>query len=117
MAKTVETGINLEDGANHDIQPPVIEAVLGDTLTLQISGTSCAGCIVEVFGNHAADSEGEMYLDSDVADGEGYWSLAVERLFYPYLTATATAVLDGTSEFAAAFANPYRYIFMPLVVR
>lgn len=117
IGDNVEAGIDLEDGANHDIQPPVIETITGSTLSLLVSGSSCAGCIVEVFGNLGADGEGEFYLDSDVADGEGHWSLAVARLFHPYLTATATAVLDGTSEFSAAFANPYRYLFMPLVVR
>jgi hypothetical protein len=117
IGENAAAGINLESGANHDIQPPVIAAIAGNALSVQISGTSCAGCIVEVYGNRAADGEGEIYIDSEVADAGGNWSLEVERLFYPYLTATATAVLDGTSEFSVAFANPYRYVFMPLAIR
>jgi hypothetical protein len=117
IGENAAAGINLESGANHDIQPPVIAAIAGNALSVQISGTSCAGCIVEVYGNRAADGEGEIYIDSEVADADGNWRLEVERLFYPYLTATATAVLDGTSEFSVAFANPYRYVFMPLVIR
>jgi len=117
IGENVEDGIDLVSGANHDIQPPVIDALAGSTLSVVISGSSCAGCIVEVFGNMSADGEGQFYLDSDVAGAGGQWSLEVDRLFYSYLTATATALADGTSEFSAVFANPYRYVFMPMVVR
>ena len=117
IGENVDDGIDLKDSANHDIQAPIIQSVTGTSLSVQISGSSCAGCIVEVFGNRAADGEGEFYLDSEVAGVDGSWSLDVDRLFYPYLTATATGVVDGTSEFSAPVANPYRYVFMPLMVR
>jgi uncharacterized repeat protein (TIGR01451 family) len=94
-------GIHLTNGAHNGIAAPVISSAPkgpGD-----ITGTACPGCTVEVFINTDDDGEGMGYLGSAVADGGGNFSLTVPHLSYPYLTATATDAVDGTSEFSDVF--------------
>ncbi len=94
-------GINLTNGSNHDIAPPIILSAPsgpGD-----VTGTACPGCTVEVFVNEVDDGEGMGYWGSAVADGGGNFTLSVLFLPFPYLTATATDPDDGTSEFSAVF--------------
>ncbi|MBN1147196.1 MAG: hypothetical protein JXA78_08070, partial [Anaerolineales bacterium] len=111
-------GIDLGSGANGGIQPPVIvTATLG---SLNISGTACVGCTVEVFENGDNDGEGERYIGSAIADTNGDFILAVPFITRPYLTATATDATDGTSEFSAVYyavGIPAEVIFLPLVVK
>jgi hypothetical protein len=111
-------GIDLVTGANGNIQPPVImTATLG---SVNISGTACANCTVEVFDNHDTDGEGEHYIGATVADTNGDFTLSVAYLPHLYLTATASTVISGTSEFSAVYhavGMPTEAVFLPLVVK
>lgn len=99
-----QIGIDLVDGANGDIPAPVIAATTGSG-PVSITGTACPGCTVEVFENSDDDGEGETYIGSGVADGNGNFTVTVSSQSKPYLTATATDVISGTSEFSPVF--PY----------
>ncbi len=109
-------GISLYDGAHNGIAAPVILAAGGSPV--QVTGTACPGCTVELFGNSDDDGEGEVYLGTAVADGTGAFAITLSALDYPYLTATATDAEDGTSEFSTVFATGVGYrIFLPIVVK
>lgn len=71
---------------------------------------------VEVFGTGDDDGEGEIYLGSVETDAAGWFALETGWSLYSYLTATATDLTDGTSEFSAPFANPFRGSFLPMVL-
>lgn len=107
-------GIDLVFGANHDIQPPLIES--STVLPVTISGSTCTNCLVEVFSSQDDDGEGEFPLGHVMADSGGDFTLALDRLYYPYLTATASTLVDGTSEFSAVYIAQVQYIaFLPFV--
>jgi uncharacterized repeat protein (TIGR01451 family) len=96
-------GIDLTNGANGDIAAPVIfTTTLG---AVNIVGTACPDCTVEVFENGDTDGEGETYVGDSTADGSGAFTVTVSSLSKPYLTATATDAVSGTSEFSAVFAT------------
>jgi len=96
-----DKGIDLTNGANHEIAAPAISTTtLGP---VEITGTACAGCSVEVFANVDNDGEGETYIGGTIATPGGDFTLTVDYLSQPYLTATATYAADGTSEFSEVF--------------
>jgi hypothetical protein len=95
-----DMGIHLTDGANGDIAAPVI--VTTTVGSVNIVGTACPGCSVEVFENGDSDGEGETYVGTTTADAGGDFTLTIGSLSDPYLTATATDG-RGTSEFSAVF--------------
>jgi len=94
-------GINLVDGANGDIAAPVIVATTAGSVN--VVGTACPNCTVEVFENSDTDGEGETYVGNTTANASGAFTVTVSSLGKPYLTATATDVISGTSEFSAVF--------------
>lgn len=101
-------------GANGGILPPTIAStVLGSVV---VSGTTCTGCTVEVFGNTTAGKRGEHFLGTATTDG-GVWTLTLSGLAHPYLTATATDISLGTSEFCDSFVATVHSLFLPLVLR
>ncbi len=101
-------------GANGSILPPTITSTaLG---SVDVSGTACIGCTVEVFGNSTSGERGEHFLGSVTAVG-GVWTLSLSGLAYPFLTATATYLSLGTSEFSDSFAATVHSLFLPLVLR
>jgi hypothetical protein len=110
-------GIDLAYDANGDIAAPVILDVTSGPV--DVIGTACPGCTVELFENDDADGEGETFLGITTADADGDFSLTVSSLGDPYLTATATDPVSGTSEFSAAFtaSGAKRFAFLPLVLR
>jgi hypothetical protein len=114
----VYEGIYHGMGGNDNLPPPTVTGTaLGSVV---ISGTStCAGCTIEVFGNNTDDYyDGERYLGTMTADGDGDWVLTLGGLAYPYLTATATSPIDGTSQFSwSPFTATVRSLFLPLVLR
>jgi len=62
-------GIDLMDGANGGIAAPVIVATtLG---SVNIVGTACPNCTVEVLENSDTDGEGETYIGDITADTGG----------------------------------------------
>jgi len=111
-------GIDLANSANGSIAVPVLMAVSYGA-TIDISGTACGGCTVEVLGSTANDGEGEVYLGSALAEAGGAFVLSLDTLGQPYLTATATDAIKGTSEFSAPYEAPALRlrIYLPLVVR
>ena len=111
-------GIDLFDGANGSIAPPeIITTTLG---SVHVAGTACPGCTVELFTNGDTDGEGETYVGEDIADGSGAFSITVTYLDDPYLTATATDAVSGTSEFSAIFTateTGYCAVYLPITLR
>ena len=91
---------------NENISAPTITSAT----VSNISGTACADCIVELFiadKNSANDAsgenngEGQTYLDSTTADGNGNFSLVIANLTEgQILTATATDNFGNSSAFA-----------------
>jgi parallel beta-helix repeat protein len=92
-------GIELLDGSNSSQPAPTITS--GSCAT-GVSGTSCPGCIVEIFSD--TDDEGLFFEESVTADsltGAFSWTGSPAG---PNLTATATkAALGPTSQFSAPF--------------
>lgn len=89
-------GIELTSGGNGGMAAPLISAA-GPTV---VHGTTCAGCVVEVFS--ATDDEGRQYEGTVVAGAVGGWRLEQPAGFTgPNLTATATDPLGNTSPFSA----------------
>ena len=111
-------GINLVSSANGRIAAPVIvTTTLG---SVHVVGTACPGCTVEVFENGDTDGEGETYVGSSTATGSGAFTVTASYLSKPYLTATATGVVSGTSEFSAVFTATVTGpapVYLPLVLR
>jgi CSLREA domain-containing protein len=107
-------GIDLVDGANENIPAPVIQRITTGLGNVVISGTACAGCLVEVFSNPNGDGEGKTYLGAATATG-GLFSLTISTLSAPVLTATAYDPRRGTSEFSGTFFVPGKNIFLPLI--
>ena len=94
-------GINLVSGGNAYIAAPVIvTTTLG---SVHVVGSACPGCTVEVFANSDTDGEGETYVGGAAATAGGAFTVTVSHLSKPYLTATATDAISGTSEFSAVF--------------
>jgi hypothetical protein len=64
-----------------------------------VSGTSCAGCQVEVFANSDPQPAGHTYLGTATAAGDGTFNLSISP-HNRYLAATATDAEGTTSEFS-----------------
>ncbi|MBN1217951.1 MAG: CSLREA domain-containing protein [Anaerolineae bacterium] len=114
-------GIDLANQANGEIDAPVI--VTTTVGSVNIIGTACANCTVEVFQNSDTDGEGETYVGGTTADGSGNFTVTVTSLAQPYLTATASDVISGTSEFSGVFsvtvplAPPAGPVYLPIILR
>ena len=87
-------GIRLLNGANADIEPPVVSAAGPGGAR----GTACAACVVEVFSDAAG--QGRTWHGAVAADGSGAWSYS-GALAGPYVTATQTDADGNTSQFSA----------------
>ena len=113
-----DMGILLTAGANGGIAEPVI--VTTTEGSVNVVGTACAGCTVEVFENSDADGEGETYVGDTIATTSGAFTVTVSSLSDPYLTATATDATDGTSEFSAVFTATVpvgRNVYLPIILK
>ena len=99
-----DEGIELLDGANGAILPPVIQSTASSG-SVHVMGTACPGCVVEVFANSDDDGEGETYVGQGTADLTGAFTVTLSELSQPYLTATATDAISGTSKFSAVFLS------------
>jgi hypothetical protein len=112
-------GITLNDGAltptagNAFLDFPVVTAVApGGPGTVDVTGTTCAGCVVEIFSAQAGSGETEpavplphgegiVFLASGSADGAGDFTINIPSGGVAEITATATdLVLGATSEFS-----------------
>lgn len=93
-------GILIPPATAQDVAAPVITAV-GSA-----SGTSCAGCTIDVYSDDGG--QGRRYEGTTVSDGGGNWSFA-GIVHGPYVTATASEYAPapvsprGTSEFSAPY--------------
>jgi hypothetical protein len=89
-------GINLMNGGNTELSAPVI--AIFDIMEGTASGTTCSGCVVEIFSD--SGGQGRMFEASATADAGGQWAVAKGAPFAgPELTATATDAAGNTSEF------------------
>lgn len=106
-------GIQLTNGANHDLAAPVITSASCS----QVQGTACANCLVEIYSDYA--DEGQRYEGSLItpAGGAFTWNGA------PYgPNVTALVIGPGsardTSPFSAAIhvgiCKPFQF-FLPLL--
>ncbi len=106
-------GINLELSANGNIAAPVIT---GAGPGIKITGTACSGCMVEVFASENNEGEGQVYLGSVAASG-GVFNLVISSIPHKYLTATASEVANGTSEFSGVYTASILYsTFLPMAI-
>jgi hypothetical protein len=82
-----------------------------------LSGTSCAGCQVEVFANADPQPAGRTYLGTATAAGDGTFSLIIVP-HNRYLAATATDAGGTTSEFSNNLTiSVGYYIYLPVVIK
>lgn len=94
-----------DTGTNEQLNYPVITSASSST----VSGTACAGCVVELF---AADSpagaygEGQTYLASATADSVGQFSASIAVPAGTVITSTATDPAGNTSEFSLDVTAP-----------
>jgi hypothetical protein len=113
-----DMGIDLMFNANGDIAAPVIMTTTEGSVN--VVGTACAGCTVEVFENSDTDGEGETYVGDTTATASGAFTVTVSSLSEPYLTATATDAADGTSEFSEVFTATVpvgRDVYLPIILK
>lgn len=91
-----ERGIEISDGGNAGVQPPVVSRVSDGVAT----GTAPANATVEIFSDE--EDEGAIYEGSTTADANGnfQWS---GTLSGPNVTATATDAEGNTSPFSNSF--------------
>ncbi len=88
--------------------------VITSATTARVSGTTCAGCTVEVYvasgeADDLGHGEGRSFLGSTIADGSGAWSLTLpagqiaagQRMSATATTPVAFGTAPETSEFAA----------------
>ena len=94
-------GIDLRNGANGMIAAPTIST--NGLEPLNVSGSACAGCIVEIFSNPTNDGEGRHFLGASLADGTGDFIVTISSLPYRFITATATDMANGSSEFSPVY--------------
>lgn len=108
-------GIELKNGGNTELAAPTITSATAGGAT----GTSCAGCVVEIFSD--AGDEGKIYHGTVDATAGGAWSYT-GALTGPNITATATQPGSSiyTSEFSAPFAlggSSVSMFYLPLVAK
>lgn len=92
-------GIRTSGGANNSILPPVIET-LGS-----VAGAATPNGVVEIYVNNPGGDEGEIFLDTVLADESGAFFSGVNLQAYvsDLLTATVTDTAGNTSQFSAPF--------------
>jgi titin len=114
-----DIGIDLRDGAHGGIAAPEITAVISSTVisgTVDVIGTTCPGCIVEVFESVYAHGEGENYIGEVAASGTGSFTLSSVVIEENFITATATDAALGTSEFSSLY-TVLPTLYLPIVRR
>lgn len=120
ISDNLAAGIRLLSGGNDDMAPPHISAIE----TASVSGTSCAGCRVEVFTD--TSDEGRYFVGSTTASSSGTFSVALSAASIkgPHLTATHTDAQGNTSPFAPAVNisrgpvnAPTHSAYLPIIAR
>jgi hypothetical protein len=90
-------GIEIRDGGNGGLPPPVISRID------PVAGTACAGCTVDIYSDDA--DEGQIYEGSALAGPDGAFEADIEP-DGPNVTATATDPNGSTSPFSRPLAVP-----------
>jgi titin len=90
-------GIEVRDGGNGGLSPPVISRLD------PVEGTACAGCTVDIYSD--GEDEGQTYEGSALAGPDGAFEADVDA-DGPNVTATATDTNGNTSPFSQPFAVP-----------
>jgi hypothetical protein len=107
--------LGIEYGAEFIPRPIIISTT--NTGSINIFGTACPSCAVEVFENSDSDGEGETYMGNATANASGAFTVMVGALNKPYLTATATDAVKGTSKFSAVFTVTEKIsVYLPIVL-
>ncbi len=91
ISDNASSGIRLYNGANNNIETPVITGIS------PLSGTAVPNCIVEVFSD--SSDQGRVYEGSVTSDAFGNWTWQ-GTMNGPNMTVTATDVEGNTSEFS-----------------
>jgi len=95
-------GILLNEDGNGNLPTPSVASA--DFQAGNLSGNTCANCIVEIFSDRG--SEGAIYEGRAVADENGHFSFEKGKPFAGRnVTLTATAVNGNTSGFATAVSS------------
>jgi hypothetical protein len=105
-------GIELSDGGNLELFPPLLTNITADTVT----GIAVPNSTVEVFSDN--EDEGQAFEGSTTADGSGNFTFNQPGGFtLSNVTATATDSDGNTSEFSSAYAPKHdvalQYIYSP----
>ncbi len=96
-------GIRNFRGGNSELTPPLLTGVSAT----EVSGTTVAGQIVEVFADE--NGQGKVFLGSTVADFSGDFTLALSTPpTLPQITATAADYMGSTSAFSIPMATAIR---------
>jgi CSLREA domain-containing protein len=108
----IPVGVNPNDpgdvdtGPNEQLNFPILEAAT----PLQVSGTACAGCTVEIFvadSGASAYGEGKVFVGSATANSSGAFTTDISGAVPgDYVTSTATDSAGNTSEFSLNFLIP-----------
>ncbi len=89
-----------DSGPNDQLNYPVI----ANATIYQVTGTVCAGCVVEAFiadGGAGVYGEGKTYVGSGTADGSGNFAVLITGVTVgQYVTTTARDSVGNTSEFS-----------------
>jgi hypothetical protein len=73
-----------------------------------------------VFENSDTDGEGENYVGNTTATASGAFTVTASYLTQPYLTATATDAVSGTSEFSEVFTTTVPLappVYLPIILK
>ena len=94
-------GIELINGGNEELAPPVIASVSMGS----VSGTACAGCLVEVFSDPADEGQYVHSPPYAFADTSGNWTWS-GTISGGNVCATNRDAAGNTSEFSVPVAAP-----------
>ncbi len=113
----IGSGIQLLNGGNVSLPSPTI--AFNSIRPLEVIGSACAGCRVQIFASENDDGEGQKIIGQTEADSHsGDFRAAITDLPFRFITATATDALFGTSEFSSVFHArlPFNWtLIMPAV--
>lgn len=104
-----EGGIDFGEGISNLLPPPHIFDF--DLSAGIAAGSTCAGCIVEVFSDHG--NEGAVFEGQAAADNRGVFIMQTGTpLTGPYLTATASQSGKNTSQFSSKTEGAQRLLIL-----
>lgn len=99
------------------VLPPVIESY--DVRSHAVSGKSCSGCMVEIYGNSTSRPDMTTFIDRSQADDSGRFEGKVTSLnSIPFLVAIAQDANEVMSEPSQPFAASVRvFVTLPYLIK